>query len=202
MLSQLLFCMTCSRYQHGDLLSHRGGVSALLCLPPSLMSPSLVLSQITATERNFHFHGRQHADNSDHPQTTNHCVRLCCNIKQKYVSASTTCQHHFRHRHTGDSSGGGLRARLRGLGTGGECKPVHQHVLIPESHNLGLVTPLLTGSRLEHPLMQQALHQRLAPPPQPLWEELGEAPVLPDWRALRINYVVTGVAKAITLALR
>lgn len=50
--------------------------------------------------------------------------------------------------------------------------------------------------------MQQALHQRLAPPPQPLWEELEKAVVLPDWRALRINYVVTGVAKAITLALR
>ena len=64
----------------------------------------------------------------------------------------------LRFREGGEQSG-----RLRGLGIGGECKPVHQHVLIPESHNLGLV--ILTGFRLEHPLMQQALHQRLAPPP-------------------------------------
>lgn len=50
--------------------------------------------------------------------------------------------------------------------------------------------------------MQQPLHQRLAPPPQPRWEELSCAVVLSDWRELWINYVVTGVAKAIMLALQ
>lgn len=41
---------------------------------------------------------------------------------------------------SGEVWGSEQRARLRGLGIGGECKPVHQHVLIPASHNLGLVT--------------------------------------------------------------
>ncbi|CAB1454424.1 unnamed protein product [Pleuronectes platessa] len=36
--------------------------------------------------------------------------------------------------------------------------------------------------------MQQALHQRLAPP-RPLWEEFTKPVVPPDWRMLWINYV-------------
>lgn len=89
LLSQLLFCMTCSRYQRGDLLSRRGGVSALLCLPPSLMSPSLLLSQIAATQRELSFpltHCLQRADNSEHPRSTNHSVHLYYNINGEVTS--------------------------------------------------------------------------------------------------------------------
>lgn len=49
--------------------------------------------------------------------------------------------------------------------------------------------------------MQQPLHQRLAPPFQSPWEEPGKTVAPPDWRKPWINDVVTGVAKAITLAL-
>lgn len=83
-LSPLLFCMTCSRYQRSDLLSLRGGMSALLCLPLSLLSLSLALSEIVATREKLSFPLTRRlrcANSSEHQCATNHSAHFNYNIK-------------------------------------------------------------------------------------------------------------------------